>query len=91
MTINIKNKNPSDDTPLELNEKEFWNLFLTLRNSDKLTAKEIDVLSDHLSGQAKKHTGNYKTYVDRILEKGISLEERKAPKRATIQIKINVT
>ena len=91
MIINIKNKNPSDDTSIELTPKEFWKLFLSIRNTNQLTDKEIDVLSDYIVGQPKKLKGNYKTYVDRLTEKGMKLEERKTPKQATIQIKINVS
>lgn len=91
MIINIKNNDIKDDSALNLTEKEFWKLFLQLRNPNKLTNKEIDVLSDHLVGEPKALKGNYKTYVERLEEKKISLQPKKAPKVATLQIKINVT
>ena len=91
MIINIKNKNPGDDTPLELTKKEFWSLFLTLRNTKQLTNKEIDVLSDHISGQPKELKGNYKKYVKSLKDKNIDLSERETPKQSTLQIKVNVT
>jgi hypothetical protein len=91
MIINIKNKNVSTDTPLELSKREFWQLFLTIRNTNQLTGKEIDVLSDHIVGEAKELKGNYKTYVDKLLQKNISLEKRTTPTKSTFQIKINVT
>jgi len=91
MTINIKNKDPKDDSPIELNTQEFWQLFLTLRNNKGLTNKEIEILSEHLAGTQKAHKGNYKKYVTGLVEKGISLEPREAPVKSTIQIKINVT
>lgn len=91
MIINIKNKDIKDNSPLELSKVEFWNLFLTLRNSENLTPKEIEVLSEHLAGEPKAYKGNYKKYVDKLKEKNLVLQPRDTPKQVTLQININVT
>ena len=91
MIINVKNKDIKDATPLELTKTEFWNLFLNIRNTENLTSKEIEVLSEHLAGSPKEHKGNYKKYVEKLEKKGLSLEPKSIPNKVTLQININVT
>lgn len=91
MIINIKNKDIKDNTHLELSKKEFWILFLTLRNPKNLSPKEIEILSEHLAGEPKPLKGNYKTYVNNLKKKNIDLSPKNTPKQSTLQININVT
>jgi hypothetical protein len=93
MVLNILQRNVSDDTPVVVSKQEMWKLFLEIRNikSQKLTSKEIDILSQIITGNApEKPTSNWKTYVKKIKEKGIDPNAIKDidAKELTFQIKL---
>lgn len=94
MIFNLLNKDLNDKQPIDLTEKEFWILFLTIRNTvqERLTKKEIEIVAEHLSGtQPEKPKGNYKTYLNKIKEKGVSLSRKQLPNKLTLQINAAIT